>query len=179
MKRVGIFVDISNLYHTISRRYGGRKLDYGKLYDFIGDFGDVMQAIAYGSQAKGPATRFITALKEVGFSPKYREERSFNWNVGIAMDIVNMADRLDMVVLCSANGALEPVVTWCRSKGIDVVVFGCGIANALTEEATESIEIPESLLEESRKYETPAPAKPQLPPLLDSDVDGPDSSGDN
>lgn len=170
MKRVGIFVDVSDLYHRLCRRYRGRKLDYQKFYNFVSDFGQIVQAQAYGSQTKSGASRFISAIKSVGFYPKYKEEANYNWNVGIAIDILTMADRLDMVVIASSSGELEPVVKWCRDHGIDVVVFGCGVAQSVSDVANESIEIPESLLENHRKYEAPKAAKSQLPPLLDGDA---------
>jgi len=33
-KRIGFFVDVSDLYRRVSRKFDGRKLDYKKYYDF-------------------------------------------------------------------------------------------------------------------------------------------------
>jgi uncharacterized LabA/DUF88 family protein len=157
-KRIGVFADVSNLYYCISLKFKGRKLDYKAYYDFVVDLGDVQQAIAYGAQVENEAASFIHCLKEIGFTPKYKKPKAFHgegtklkrkadWDVGIVIDIVNMIDRLDLVVLGTADGDLEPLVSWVRQKGIDVIIVACGISRELKETATKFIEIPESLLE--------------------------------
>lgn len=158
-KRIGFFVDVSDLYRRVSRKFDGRKLDYKKYYDFVADLGQVQQAIAYGSQLNDEARGFIFCLRNIGFHTKYKEPRTFttedghirrliNWNVGICMDVVNMVDNLDMVVLGSSDSDLLPLVKWCSSIGLKTIVFSCGVGKRLNEEASEVIEIPESLLED-------------------------------
>lgn len=159
MKRIGVFVDVSNLYYCLRKKYG-RKLNYKKYVEFIEPMGTIAQAIAYGAKKKDDTetVNFINYLKHAGFWPKYKEPKSFNnvtstaskadWDVGIAIDIVSMCDRLDLVVLGTADGDLEPVVKWLRTKGIDVIVLACNISRDLKSTATKWIEIPESLLVE-------------------------------
>jgi uncharacterized LabA/DUF88 family protein len=150
-KRIGVFVDVSNLYYCLGKRYNGKKLDYSKYLAYVKDLGEVQQAIAYGSQANGEASNFIHALKAIGFTTKYKEtrqdKRRSSQDVDIAIDAVRMLGKLDMVLLGSANGDLAPLVTWCKEQGCDVVVLACGINRLLKESATKCIEIPESLLE--------------------------------
>ncbi len=160
MKRVGIFADVSNLYYCIRLKFKERKLDYKKYYNFCADLGEITQAVAYGAQVGTEALNFIHCLREVGFATKYKQPKSYSdgvrlkrkadWDVGIAIDIVSMADRLDLIVLGSADGDLSPVVSWARQRGIDVIVFGCGISRELKDVSTKYIEIPESLLEGQR-----------------------------
>jgi uncharacterized protein (TIGR00288 family) len=156
MKRIGVFADVSNLYHCISRKYPSRKLDYRKYIKFVKDLGDVSIAIAYGSQMAGQATGFILCLKQMGFQTKFKspkvyggvaQTRKADWDVGIAMDIVTMIDRIDMVILGSADGDMLPVLEWAMSRGVEVVVIATGISKDLKDKATKAIEIPESLLE--------------------------------
>ena len=166
MKRIGIFADVSNLYYCIRKKYRGKKLDYRKYYEFIVDFGEISQAIAYGAQIGNEAAGFIHALKAIGFQAKYKVPKQYyednktrrkaDWDVGITIDVVNMAERLDIIVLGSADGDLAPLVDWCRQKGIDVIVIACGISRELKDTANEYIEIPESLLE--IQNEAPEPA---------------------
>jgi uncharacterized LabA/DUF88 family protein len=158
MKRIGVFVDVSNIYYCVGKKYEYRKLDYRKYLDFIRDFGELTKVIAYGSQLSNEAAGFIHCLEKTGFQTKFKTVKSFSsddtlkrkadWDVGIAMDIVSMIDRFDMIVLGSADGDLEPVVDWAIRRGVDVVVLACGISRDLKEQATKFIEIPESLLEE-------------------------------
>jgi len=163
MKRVGVFVDVSNIYFCIGRKYERRKLDYRKYLEFIKDFGELTKAIAYGSQISNEAAGFVHCLQSIGFQTKFKavksyhnEDKSFkqkaDWDVGIAMDIVSMVDRFDMIILGCADGDLQPVVEWAVRRGIDVVILACGISRDLKESATQCIEIPESLLESEEEH---------------------------
>ena len=159
MKRIGVFVDVSNLYYCIHKKYKGRKLDYRKYLAFIKDLGDMQVAIAYGSQMNNQASAFVYCLKAIGFNTKFKSPKTYvnlgetgirrkaDWDVGIAIDIVKMIDRLDMVILGSGDGDMLPVVEWAMDKGVDVVVLASGISRDLKDKATKFIEIPESLLE--------------------------------
>lgn len=158
MKRIGVFVDVSNIYYCIGKKYEFRKLDYRKYLEFVQGLGELSKVIAYGSQMNNEAAGFIHCLQKIGFQTKFKAVKTFNqepdlrrkadWDVGITMDIVSMIDRFDMIVLGTADGDLEPLVDWAIRKGVDVLVLACGISKDLKERATEFIEIPETLLEE-------------------------------
>ena len=157
-KRIGIFADVSNLYYCVGKKFQDRKLDYEKYYDYVKPLGEIQQAIAYGAQMDDKAEGFIHALKKIGFRPKYKTPKTYtndgkirrkaDWDVGIAMDMVTMIDKLDMILLGTADGDMEPVVTWALSKGVDVVILACGISKDLKDISTSWIEIPESMLED-------------------------------
>ncbi len=158
MKRLGVFCDVSNLYYCISNRFDGRKLDYNKYLEFIKDFGDVQQAIAYGSQMRNEAHPFIKALKSAGFVTKFKRpkeigkgginyKRKSDWDVGISVDIISMLDRLDIVILGSADSDMAPVIDYVINHGVKVIVLACGIASELHDTGAEVIEVTESMLE--------------------------------
>jgi len=159
MKQIGIFADISNLYYCTSKKYK-RKIDYRKFYNFIADLGDIRYAIGYGAQMEDEARAFILALRGIGFEPKYRTPKQYDndgqfrrkadWDVGIAIDIVERINDLDIIVLGSADGDMVPVVRYSKDRGKDVIILACRISRDLKRVATESIEIPESLLETPR-----------------------------
>ena len=156
-KRVGIFMDVANLYGTIGARYGSRKLDYKAYYTYASDFGDVVMSNAYGSQMKDEATGFINCLKDIGFHPIYKKIKCYHnddhikhkadWDVGIAIDIIKAIANLDMVILGSADGDFQPLTKFILEQGKQVLVLACGISKDLRETCTEAIEIPESMLE--------------------------------
>lgn len=170
MKRIGLFVDVSNLYYCIGKKFEKRKLDYRKYLEFVQDFGEIVQAIAYGSQINNEAQGFIHCLEKIGFTAKFKGVKSFendsrtalrrkaDWDVGIAIDIVNMVERLDMVILGSADGDLEPVVEWCMRRGVDVIILACGISRDLKNSSKQYIEIPESLLESQLQVQSESAA---------------------
>lgn len=155
-KNIGVFIDVSNLYYCVLNKHEGRKLDYKKLWAYLSELGEIKTAYAYGAQVGKEAVRFIHRLEQIGFSTKYKTPKTYpdnkkkaNWDVGIAVDIITMMDRLDLIVIGSGDGDMCPIVDYCRTKGRDVLVIGSILSKELKEKATRWVEIPESLLEET------------------------------
>lgn len=164
MKRIAVFADVSNLYYCVGKRFNGRKLNYAQYMEYVQGLGEVQEAIAYGAQLKQEARGFIHCLKQAGFVPKYKTPKSYvndgdtrrkaDWDVGIALDMVNQAERVDMMILGSADGDLAPAVEWVQARGVTVVILASGISRELKQIADEFIEIPESMLEAPRDQPT-------------------------
>ena len=164
-KRIGIFCDVSNLYYCIGKKFDKRKLDYREYLQYAKDLGDVQHAHAYGAQLNNEASGFIHCLRQIGFEPKYKSPKDYHnkdnfkskadWDVGIAIDIVRMIDRMDMIILGTADGDLTPVVEWAKEQGVDVIILACGISRELKDAATKFIEIPESMLETQKDDRQP------------------------
>ena len=157
-KRIGVFMDVSNLYYCIGKKFPNRKLDYQKYWDFVIGLGNIQQAIAFGAQIGNEASNFIYCLKQIGYQTNYKTPKSYNnkdsvkkkadCDVDITVSMINMLDRFDMIILGTADGDLVPAVEYCQQRGVDVVVFACGISRDLKNLARQYIEIPESLLED-------------------------------
>ena len=155
-RRIGVFMDVSNLYYSTINKFNGRKLNYQKYLDYIKDLGDVVKAIAYGAQLKDEAKSFISCLNNMGFDIKYKKpkmwvskgkvKRKADWDVGIAMDMVKYHKDLDLIILGTADGDLAPVVEWIIEMDTKIVILGSGISSELNA-LTTCIEIPESFME--------------------------------
>lgn len=167
MKKVGVFIDVSNLYFCIDNKFKGRKVNYQVYLDYCRDLGDILQAIVYGAELNDEAIEFKFKLKEMGFITKFKEpkiyrnrtgetKRKADWDVGIAMDIVDRIDQLDIIVLGTADGDLTPLVEWCIRKSKIVIIIASGISRELRECATKAVEIPESFLIEGVKNAMPS-----------------------
>jgi uncharacterized LabA/DUF88 family protein len=158
MAKIGIFIDVSNLYYCIANKFNQRKLDYSKYYKYIEDLGNIEIAIAYGAQIKNQASKFLYALNNIGFQTKYRSPKAFldNGNVRkkadcdlqIAVDIIKNLNEIDLLILGSADGDFKPILELANNHNIKTIVIACKISGDLKEVADEFIEIPESLLEE-------------------------------
>lgn len=156
-KNIGIFVDVSNLYYCIASKFNQRKLDYEKYYKYIGDFGHIKIAIAYGAQIKDQASKFLYALNSIGFDTKYRSPKAFldnghvrkkaDCDLQIAVDIMNYVKEIDLLILGSADGDFKPLLQMAKGENVGVIVIACTISKDLKDIADEFIEIPESLLE--------------------------------
>ncbi len=162
MNNMGLFVDVSNLYYCIGKKFEGRKLDYAKLRNVAGEYGVVQRAYAYGTQIADEAMSFISCLRKLGYETKYKKPRiqeatpdgkqlrKADWDVGLSMDVVRLAPRVGTIVICSSEVELLPLVQWAKDEGIRCVIIACGISRELKDVADEYFEIGEDLLEVSK-----------------------------
>jgi uncharacterized LabA/DUF88 family protein len=151
---VGLFVDVGNLYYCIGKKFPSRKLDYGAYMAHAQGEGYVYTAKAYGSQMAEEAVGFITCLTKLGYTPHYvsldEKKRRVHFDSQITVDVIKSLDKLDVVVIGSANPDLVPLVEYCKNKGRKVYILAAGINKDLRKAATKAIEIEESLLESIR-----------------------------
>jgi uncharacterized LabA/DUF88 family protein len=160
MRKVAVFSDIANLYYCVGKKFESRKLDYRKYLEYCKTFGEVYQSYAYGSQVREEAKNFILCLKQIGFLTKFKEtekeeKRRVNWNAGIAIDVVNVVDRVDTVILGTSDPDLLPVVEYIKNKGVGVIIIAAGIHRDLKKTCNQFVEISEDMLEEIRNKEEP------------------------
>ncbi len=117
--------------------------------------GEPIRAIAY--TVKGPQSEednFFAALSKIGFEVTMRPLQVFlggakngDWDVGICMDAIRMAGKLDVVVLVSGDGDFEPLVSYLKySEGcvVEVMAFGKTTSSKLREEADAFTDLGES-----------------------------------
>lgn len=156
-----LFVDIANLYYCVGKRFQNRKLDYAKLRDRAAELGQLYRAFAYGVQMGEEANPFINCIRKLGYDTKYKKSkmtdenekkviRKAEWDVGITLDVVRVLDRVDTVVIGSADLDLLDLVRYIRDKGVRCIIFACGIPAELREAADFYVEITEDLLEEKK-----------------------------
>lgn len=133
-QRVGVFVDVQNLYYSAKNLYGS-KVNFGKILETAVSGRQLIRAIAYVIKADIPEEQsFFDALAKSGFEVKMKDIQVFpggvkkgDWDVGIAVDMIKLADRLDAVVLVSGDGDYAPVVTYLQeNKGCLVEGFSFG-----------------------------------------------------
>lgn len=156
--KVGVFVDVSNLYHKINKKFPNEKLDYEAYLQRIDDeIGRVVRSYAYGSQQHNGAAGFITCLQILGFVPRYKRPRVINvrdveikvcdWGCGLTLDVVNIIDKVDAIILGSANPDFLPLIEWIQDQGKQVIIFASGVPSNIGRTANEVIEIDASLME--------------------------------
>ena len=141
-QRVGLFVDIQNLYYTARNVYNARVNFNAVLKDAVGDR-PLVRAIAYGIKADMPEEgTFFDALRKAGFEVKLKELQSFyggakkgDWDVGIVMDIIKLTPKLDVVVLASGDGDYIPLLEYLQIQGVrvELVSFGKSTSSKMRE----------------------------------------------
>jgi len=111
LSRIALFVDVQNIYYTTRDTYG-RQFDYRKLWAELGARGEVAHAIAYAiARDDDRQKKFQSALRHIGFEVKLkpyiaRKDGSSkgDWDVGITIDVLEIAPRVDAVTLLSGDG---------------------------------------------------------------------------
>jgi uncharacterized LabA/DUF88 family protein len=139
-ERVAVFVDGANLYHSIKNYYRG-VLDYGRLLSAAVGGRKLLRATFYIVEKQeadeGPGARsFVYNLNRFGYKVRSKPlvvhetttpegEKSVShkgdWDVGIIVDMVRLADRADTYVLVSGDGDYVEAVEYLQSeKGLRV-----------------------------------------------------------
>jgi uncharacterized protein (TIGR00288 family) len=132
-QRIGVFVDVQNMYYSAKNLYGNKANFKTILKEAIADR-KLVRAIAYviKAEVKDEGT-FYDALSEMGFEVKAKDLQVFyggakkgDWDVGIAMDVMRLAPKLDTIVLVSGDGDFSDLLEHAKSLGCrtEVVAFG-------------------------------------------------------
>jgi len=158
VKNIGLFIDVSNLYYCVSKKFSGRKVDYDKYLNtlktsFVGDV-ELVEQHAYGTKIGDEARPFIRRLNALGFITKFvrtTRTRATTLNVNIAVDIMRSIDTLDIIILGSTNREMIPLVNYLKERGKSVHIFACGICNELRNIVETNAEIDEDELEATKE----------------------------
>ncbi len=155
MPRVGVFVDSANVELARDRTRGGRPIDWGLVLDRVTDGRRLVRAIAYSPVHDDPGVsretqRFVEPFLGKGFKIVTKPLKRFadgsikaNVDIELALDVITMADRLDVAVLVSGDGDFQHLVEVLQSRGIRVEVAGLGqsVAGNLKRAADHYIEL--------------------------------------
>ena len=114
LEKVGIFVDVQNIYYTCRQVYNGN-FDYNKFWAEATREREVICACAYATdRGDEKQLQFQNILRAIGFSVKLKPmlkrldgTTKADWDVGIALDIFEEAQRCDTIVLASGDGDFE------------------------------------------------------------------------
>ncbi|HKJ60004.1 MAG TPA: NYN domain-containing protein [Halobacteriales archaeon] len=132
-QRVAVLADSQNLYHSAQSLYS-RNIDYSSLLArAVGDR-QLTRAIAYVIRADAAdEERFFEALVEIGFETNIKDIKSFadgskkaDWDVGMSLDAVTLADHVDAVVLCTGDGDFSRLCSHLRHEGVRVEAMAFG-----------------------------------------------------
>lgn len=143
-QRVGVFIDTANLYHSAKHLYKSRVNFANVLAEAVGDR-TLVRAIAYVVRTEsGDESAFFDALTKIGIETKVKDLQIFadgakkaDWDVGIAIDAVKLAPKLDTVIIASGDGDYVPLIEYLESTGcqVEVISFGKSSSAKLKEAA--------------------------------------------
>ena len=133
-QRVGVFVDIQNMYYSARNLYDAR-VNFDRILKTGINNRTLIRAIAYVIEAKELTEQknFFNALRNIGFEVRSKQLQTFiggnkkgDWDIGIAMDMIRMAPKLDVAVLVSGDGDFTDLVEYLKAHGCraEVIAFG-------------------------------------------------------
>ncbi len=141
--RVGVFVDVQNMYYSARQLQG--KLDFDALLQAAVLDRRLILARAYVVESKEiDQSGFIAMLEQRGIevrrkTVKVRSDGSMkgDWDMEMALDILEAAPKLDVVVLVSGDGDFTSLVNRVKGMGprVEVIAFPKNTAKSLVEAA--------------------------------------------
>lgn len=152
-QRVGVFIDTQNLYHSARNLYKAR-VNFGAVLKEAVQGRKLVRAVAYVITTEaGDEKNFFEALTKLGIETKTKDLQIFHtgtkkgdWDVGLTVDAIKMAPRLDSVVIISGDGDYIPLVQYLQTMGVqvEVVSFGKSTSAKLREEVDDFVDLSEN-----------------------------------
>lgn len=131
-QRVAVFIDTQNMYYSARNLYGARVNFKNIVEDGVAGR-KLTRAIAYVVATRtGEEKPFFEALNTAGIETKEKDLQIYiggvkkaDWDVGIAVDAIKLAEKVDAIVLVSGDGDFYPLLEYLKGvKGCLVEVMG-------------------------------------------------------
>jgi len=149
-QRVGVLIDVQNLYHSARHLYQARVNFKEILKTAIGGR-NLIRAFAYVVRTKtGEEKPFFSALQKIGIETRVKDLQEFfgglkkaDWDVGITVDAIRISQSVDVIVLASGDGDFLQLVEYLKNQGkrVEVIAFGRSTSSKLKEIADEFIDL--------------------------------------
>jgi len=132
LEKVAIFVDVQNIYYTTKQAYQ-RHFNYQRFWSQATADREVVAAIAYAID-KGDSKQqgFQQILRHIGFEVKLKPyiqrtdgSAKGDWDVGITLDVMELAAQVDVITLLSGDGDFDLLLTKAHQRyGVSTEVYG-------------------------------------------------------
>lgn len=149
-QRVGVFIDAQNLYHSAKSLYGAN-VNFKNILEDVVSGRSLIRALAYViTTESGEESVFFEALTKSGIETKAKDLQIFSggnkkadWDVGLTIDAVKLAPKLDSVILLSGDGDYIPLVEYLKFQGcqVEVASFSQSSSSRLIEVADDFLDL--------------------------------------
>jgi uncharacterized LabA/DUF88 family protein len=156
-QRVGVLIDVQNLYHSAKNLYNAR-VNFGEILKVAVAERNLVRAFGYVVSTKtGEEKPFFDALVGLGIETRVKELQEFyggakkaDWDVGIVIDAIRIAPSVDALVIVSGDGDFLLLSEYLKNQGkrVEVIAFGKSASGKLKESADEFID----MCEEPKRY---------------------------
>lgn len=190
-QRVAIIIDTQNLYHSAKNLYKA-KVNFGNVVKAALGDRKLIRAVAYVVNTEsGEEQPFFEAMEKIGIEIKTKDLQIFfggakkaDWDVGMAVDAIKMAHKVDAVVLATGDGDFIPCVEYVKSLGcqVETITFGRSASSGLkscVDDFTDLDEDPSEFLigfrppkkSKGKSKKKPTSLKKQIQKVVGTDTD--------
>ncbi len=150
-QRVAVFIDTQNLYHSAKNLYNA-KVNFGAIMDTVVGKRKLIRALAYVITTEaGDETQFFDALTKLGIETKTKDLQIFyggakkaDWDVGLAVDAIRLAPKVDTIVLATGDGDFVPLINFLKEHfgvQVEVISFGRSSSTKLREACEDFVDM--------------------------------------
>lgn len=150
-QRVAVFVDAQNMYHSAKNLYNAH-VNFSAVLKQAVSGRVLVRALAYGITSPGAdEAKFLDALSKQGFELRTKDLQIFpggakkgDWDVGMAVDAIKIAEKVDVVVLVTGDGDFIPLVHYLQeNKGclVELVSFLRSTSSKLINEVDDFFDL--------------------------------------
>lgn len=149
-QRVAILIDTQNLYHSAKNLYKS-KVNFGAVVKAALGGRKLIRAVSYVVNTEGgEESAFFEALEKIGIEIKTKDLQIFyggakkaDWDVGLAVDAIKLAHKVDAIVLATGDGDFIPLVEYVKSQGcqVEAITFGRSASGKLRETVDDFIDM--------------------------------------
>jgi len=153
-QRVGVLVDVANMYHSAKNLYK-KNVNFKEVLKEAVAGRKLIRATAYAIKTEsGVEMNFFEALSQQGFEVKMKDLQIFaggakkaDWDVGISIDAIKLSEKLDVIVLVTGDGDYLPLMNYIQNtKGclVEVMGFKRTTSSKLIEESDDFVDMGEN-----------------------------------
>src|SRR3989344_2585267 len=156
-QRVAVLIDVQNMYHSAKNIFGSR-VNFKEVLKAAIAGRELVRAIGYIIRTEsGEEKAFLEALVKMGIETRIKDLQIFpggtkkaDWDVGMAVDAVRLAESNDAIVLVTGDGDFIPLVEYLKSRGVQVEVLS--FARSTSQKLQEAVDDFTDLGAEPKKY---------------------------
>lgn len=186
-QRVAILIDTQNLYHSGKNLYKA-KVNFGAVVKTALGGRKLIRAVSYVVNTEsGEEGAFFEALEKVGIEIKTKDLQIFyggakkaDWDVGMAVDAIKLAHKVDAIVLVTGDGDFIPLVEYVKSQGcqVEAITFGRSASSKLRDTVDDFIDMDQAPHEfligfkpQRKRSDNRGPLKRTLKKVVGTDTD--------
>lgn len=149
-QRVAVIIDTQNLYHSAKNLYKS-KVNFGEVVKAAVQNRKLIRATSYVVNTEsGEEAPFFEALEKVGIEIKTKDLQIFyggakkaDWDIGMAVDAIKMAPKMDAIIFATGDGDFIPAVEYIKSLGcqVEAITFGRSASSGLRAAVDDFIDL--------------------------------------